>query len=58
MGFTKVFKKAGKQLKTNSKHLAKNSFRLGSTILNGAVKATGIAFGCKSLEKIANTLTK
>ena len=58
MGFTKAFKKAGKQLRTNSKHFAKNSFRLGSAILNGAVKSAGIALGCESLKKLANTLTK
>lgn len=58
MGFTKVLKKAGKQLRTNSKHLAKNSFKLGSAILSGAVKSAGIAFGYESLKKAANTLTK
>ncbi len=58
MGLKKFVKKAGKQLRTNSKHLAKNSFKLGGAILSGAVKSAGIALGCESLKKVANTLTK
>ena len=58
MGFTKAFKKAGKQLKTNCKHLAKNSFKLDNVILNVAVKSAGTALECKSFKKVANTLTE